>query len=107
MRDSQIILSGSFPKVAGLTYTFGYMYDGANEDWLVRQTGLQYEVPKLHERFFVGRQKEGISTSKIMTGTLGWNMERATANDAFLPILGVAVLHTRCGPQTENPAVYC
>ena len=35
VRDSRIILSGSFPKVSGLTYTFGYMFDGANDDWKV------------------------------------------------------------------------
>jgi len=87
LRDFRILLKGRFPKIEGLTYTFGYMYDGGTEKWRVRQTGLQYEIPKLHGRVFVGRTKEGISTNKLMVGYQGWTMERATINDALLPIL--------------------
>jgi len=87
VRDSRLLFSGRFPKIPGLTYTFGYMYDGAADTWLVRQTGLQYEIPSLHGRIFVGRTKEGISTSRIMNGYAGWTMERAAINDALFPIL--------------------
>jgi phosphate-selective porin OprO/OprP len=36
---------------------------------------------------FVGRTKEGFSTGKIMVGYQGWTMERATMNDALIPVL--------------------
>lgn len=91
LRDFRILMKGRFTRIEGLTYTFGYMYDAATEDWKVRQTGLQYELPALHGRVFVGRTKEGISTNKLMVGYQGWTMERSTANDAFLPILADGV----------------
>jgi phosphate-selective porin OprO/OprP len=99
VRDSRFYIGGAFPKIPGLRYSFAYMYDGANNDWFFRTTGLQYEVPKLHGRFFLGRQKEGYSTSKVMTGTDGWGMERSTSNDAFLPILADGLKWTGNSPD--------
>jgi len=49
------------------------------------------DVPELWGRLFIGRTKEGISMNKIMVGYQGWTMERATANDAFVPILADGV----------------
>jgi len=91
LRDFRLILKGAFPKIPGLSYTIGYMYDKAVDDWKFRQTGLQYEIPGLHGSIFVGRTKEGISTNKLMVGYQGWTMERATINDALLPILADGV----------------
>lgn len=91
LRDFRLLFKGVFPRVPGLSYTFGYMYDAGSGDWKVRQTGLQYEVPALNGRVFAGRTKEGISTNKMMVGYQGWTQERATANDAFLPILADGV----------------
>jgi len=99
VRDSRLIFGGAFPRIPGLRYSFAYMYDGATDDWFVRTTGLQYEIPKLYGRVFVGRQKEGFSTSKIMNGTAGWTMERATANEAFLPILADGIKWTGNSPD--------
>ena len=48
-------------------------------------------MPELWGRLFIGRTKEGISMNKIMVGYQGWTMERATANDAFVPILADGV----------------
>jgi hypothetical protein len=62
-----VILKARFPTVPGLSYTLGYMYDGAS--WHFRQTGLMYDVPALLGNIFVGRTKEGFSTNKIMVGT--------------------------------------
>jgi phosphate-selective porin OprO and OprP len=45
------------------------------------------EIPELYGSIFVGRTKEGFSTSKIMVGYQGWTNERAAINDALLPIL--------------------
>jgi phosphate-selective porin OprO and OprP len=87
VRDSRLVIKGAFPKIAGLSYTFGYMYDTSADQWKFRQTGLQYEIPKLDGRLFVGRTKEGLSTNKLMVGYQGWTIERAAINDAFVPIL--------------------
>jgi len=87
LRDFRFLLKGRFTRIEGLSYTLGYMYDAATEEWKFRQSGLQYEVPALRGRVFLGRTKEGISTNKMMVGYQGWTMERSTANDAFLPIL--------------------
>ena len=87
VRDSRLLLKGRFPKIQGLSYTIGYMYDGAKGEWFFRQKGLMYEIPALFGSIFVGRTKEGISTNKIMVGYQGWTNERATINDALIPIL--------------------
>lgn len=87
LRDLRLLLSGKIKAVPGLTYSVGYMYDAAIDDWRFRQTGLMLEIPQLAGRVFFGRTKEGFSTNKLMVGYNGWTMERAAVNDAFLPIL--------------------
>lgn len=99
VRDFRLLLKGLFPKVKGLSYTIGYMYDGAKKDWFFRQTGLMYEVPALFGGIFVGRTKEGISTNKIMVGYQGWTNERATINDALIPILADGVKWSGWSPN--------
>jgi len=54
---------------------------------LFRETGVMFKVPQLSGYIFVGRTKEGFSLNKIMVGYAGWTMERATANDALVPLL--------------------
>jgi phosphate-selective porin OprO/OprP len=87
LRDFRILLKGRFPTIPRLSYTLGYMYDANEKSWRFRQTGLMVDVPEFWGRLFIGRTKEGISMNKIMVGYYGWTMERATANDAFVPIL--------------------
>jgi phosphate-selective porin OprO and OprP len=94
VRDFRLLFKGLFPKVKGLSYTVGYMYDGAKKEWRFRQTGLMYEVPALLGSIFLGRTKEGFSTNKIMVGYQGWTNERATVNDALIPILGDGIKWT-------------
>jgi phosphate-selective porin OprO/OprP len=91
VRDFRLLLKGRFPKLPRLSYTLGYMYDGATKTWRFRQTGLMVNVPELWGSVFIGRTKEGFSTNKLMVGYQGWTQERATANDAFLPILADGV----------------
>lgn len=87
LRDLRVLLKGRIKAAPRLSYTLGYMYDGAQDDWRFRQTGLMLDVPEWDGNFFLGRTKEGFSTNKIMVGYYGWTNERAAANDAFLPIL--------------------
>jgi phosphate-selective porin OprO and OprP len=91
LRDFRFLLKGRFPAMPRLSYTLGYMWDAATEEWRFRQTGLMLDVPELRGNVFVGRTKEGFSTNKTMVGYHGWTTERATVNDAFLPILADGV----------------
>ena len=85
--DFRLLLKGQLKFAPRFSYTVGYMYDKATETWRFRQTGIMAEVPELWGSIFVGRTKEGFSTSKIMVGYQGWTHERAPINDALIPIL--------------------
>lgn len=99
VRDFRMLLNGRFPQLPRLSYTIGYMYDVSTESWRFRQTGLMVDVPELGGNLFVGRTKEGFSTSKLMSGYHGWLNERATVNDAFVPILADGVKWTGSIPS--------
>jgi phosphate-selective porin OprO/OprP len=88
LRDFRILLKGKFKTKRDITWCLGYMYDGAQESWFFRQTGVQVQVPEVSGSFFVGRTKEGYSAVKVMTGYYIWNVERSQSLDAFVPILG-------------------
>ena len=87
IRDSRLLLKGRLKFSPRLRYTIGYMYDSDAREWFWRQTGIYVDLPEIGGEVFVGRTKEGISMNKIMVGYNGWTNERATSNDAFLPIL--------------------
>ena len=94
VRDFRLLLKGRFPTIPRLTYTLGYMYDGSAKAWRFRQTGLMVDVPELLGGFFIGRTKEGFSSNKIMVGYFTWTGERATMNEALIPILGDGIKWT-------------
>jgi phosphate-selective porin OprO/OprP len=93
VRDSRLLLKGRLGSSSRVRYTIGYMYDAAPEKrtWFWRQTGIYVDLPAIGGDIFVGRTKEGFSMNKIMVGYNGWTNERATANDAFIPILADGV----------------
>jgi phosphate-selective porin OprO/OprP len=93
-RDFRLMFAGRFPKLPRLSYTLGYMYDGAAQTWRFRQTGLMVDVPELLGNVFIGRTKEGFSTNRIMVGYNTWTAERATISDALIPILADGVKWT-------------
>jgi phosphate-selective porin OprO/OprP len=90
LRDFRLILSGRFKTKRSITWILGYMYDGAEEVWLFRKTGVQIDVPELSGRIFIGRDKEGYSMVKVMNGYHPWGMERTMMTD-FIPILADGV----------------
>jgi phosphate-selective porin OprO/OprP len=92
VRDFRLLFKGTFPKLPRLSWTLGYMYDGAV--WKFRQTGLMFQVPELLGDIFIGRTKEGFSTNKIMVGYYGWTTERSTMSDALIPILADGIKWT-------------
>jgi phosphate-selective porin OprO/OprP len=94
VRDFRVLLKGKFPAIPRLSYTLGYMYDGAKKEWFFRQTGLMVDVPEAWGDIFIGRTKEGFSTNKIMVGYFTWTAERATMNEALIPILADGVKWT-------------
>jgi phosphate-selective porin OprO and OprP len=95
MRDFRMLFKGRL-KFPGrkVTWSAGFMYDKANDDWLVRQTGISFETPGITGSIFVGRQKEGFSMSKIMVGYHGWGMERMPMNDSSVQLLADGVKWT-------------
>jgi phosphate-selective porin OprO/OprP len=98
LRDFRLLFKGKLP-LRGVTYTLGYMYDKAKDSWRFRQTGLMFEIRKAQGNLFVGRTKEGFSTSKIMVGYQGWTNERATVNDTLISILADGVKWTGTVPN--------
>lgn len=90
VRDSRLLLNGRFKTKRDITWTLGYMYDGAEDQWLFRKTGLMVDVPELSGRFFIGRDKEGYSMVKVMNGYFPWGMERTPILDV-VPILADGV----------------
>jgi phosphate-selective porin OprO/OprP len=88
IRDFRLLLAGKFPEFKrSVTYSFGIMYDAPTRSWLIRQTGIMIALSEKWGNLFIGRTKEGFSLNKVMTGYDGWTMERATINDATVPIL--------------------
>jgi phosphate-selective porin OprO and OprP len=86
-RDFRILGSGVLKTKRYLAFKFAYMWDGDNEQWLVRESGITIGVPELAGHFFIGRTKEGFSMVKVMNGHSPWTAERQMALDV-IPILG-------------------
>jgi phosphate-selective porin OprO and OprP len=86
VRDFRITASGQFKTKRVISWKIGFMYDGPNREWLVRETGFMIDVPELWGKFFIGRTKEGFSMNKVMVGYAGWTPERQMAIDV-IPIL--------------------
>ncbi len=101
VRDFRFLFGGRFKTKRPLSWTVGYMYDGKDDEWRFRKTGLLIGVPELSGHFFVGRDKEGYSMVKVMNGYHPWGMERSPGMDAFIPILadGVRYMGYYPGPR--------
>jgi phosphate-selective porin OprO and OprP len=85
-RDFRILGSGRLKTKRTLAWKFAYMFDGENETWLVRESGLTIGVPELAGHIFVGRTKVGFSMVKVMNGHSPWTNERQMSVDP-IPIL--------------------
>jgi len=90
IRDSRIVASGKLNTKRNITWKAGFMYDGENDDWFLRETGIMVAVPELWGHFFIGRTKEGFSQSKVQLGYAGEIIERHVALDP-IPILADGV----------------
>jgi phosphate-selective porin OprO/OprP len=99
VRDGRLLLKGRLKFKRPVTWSSGFMYDGATDSWLVRETGIMVEVPEIWGHVFLGRTKEGFSLNKVMVGYAGWTMERATISDATIPILADGVKWLGIAPK--------
>jgi phosphate-selective porin OprO/OprP len=103
VRDFRLLFSGRFKTKRSVTWQAGVMYDGADDVWRIRMTGLMIGLPEILGHVFIGRTKEGYSMLKVMNGYTPWTMERYTASDAFVPILADGVKWLAYLP---NPRVF-
>jgi phosphate-selective porin OprO/OprP len=94
LRDFRFLARGKFKTKRPISWSLGYMYDGGEESWHWRQTGINIGIPEIAGQVFVGRTKEGFSAVKVMTGYYIWTPERSQALDAFIPILGDGIKYT-------------
>ncbi len=102
MRDARLLLRGKLKFFKRpVSWSTGIMYNEPTHSWQLRQTGLMIAVPEILGNIFIGRTKEGISMSKIMVGYHGWTSERATINDAAIPILGDGVKWIGYSPKAH------
>jgi phosphate-selective porin OprO/OprP len=86
-RDVRLLASGKFPKSKRFVeWKAGYMYDGVNEKWLFRETGVIVAVPEIMGHLFIGRTKLGVSMIKHMSGASIMGLERAEIEDMTIPI---------------------
>jgi phosphate-selective porin OprO/OprP len=86
-RDFRLLASGTFPKSKRLIqWKAGYMYDGLNDRWLWRETGLVIAVPEIWGHLFIGRTKLGVSMIKHMSGASIMGLERTAIEDMTIPI---------------------
>ncbi|OOG76551.1 OprO/OprP family phosphate-selective porin [Algoriphagus sp. A40] len=86
VRDFRIFASGQLTTKRVISWKVGFMYDGPNREWLMRETGVTIAVPEISGHIFVGRTKEGYSLNKVMNGYAGWTLERQMGLDV-IPIL--------------------
>jgi len=91
VRDARFQFGGRFRIRRPVTWKAGVMYDGPSHSWLVRQTGIMVAIPELWGHIFVGRTKEGVSLSRVMSRYDVWTMERFTFSDAAIPALADGV----------------
>lgn len=101
LRDFRLLAKGKFKLSRPVSWSIGYMWDGADKQWHFRQSGLMIDVPELRGSFFVGRTKEGFSLIKVMTGYYIWGVERAPSSDAFIPILADGIKYMGYYPGTR------
>jgi phosphate-selective porin OprO and OprP len=99
VRDFRLLFKGRFKTQRPITWTLGYMYDGADDSWRFRQTGIQIDVPEVSGRFFLGRTKEGYSQTKVMVGYFIMGVERSQTLDAFVPILADGIKYMGYFPK--------
>jgi len=108
VRDFRIFASGQLTTKRIISWKVGLMYDGANREWLMRETGVTIAVPEISGHIFIGRTKEGFSQNKVMNGYAGWTLERQMGLDV-IPILADGIKWIGFWPEKKivwNVGIY-
>ena len=100
LRDFRILGSGVLKTKRYIAWKFAYMWDGDDEQWLVRESGITIGVPELAGHIFIGRTKEGYSMVKVMNGHSPWTAERQMALDV-IPILADGIKYFGYLPKSR------
>ena len=85
-RDFRYFANGRLNTKRQLIWKVAAMYDGAEDSWTFRETGLLIGVPELKGHIFLGRSKEGYSLYKVQNGYSTWGNERQMSLD-LIPIM--------------------
>ncbi|HEX6848832.1 MAG TPA: porin [Chitinophagaceae bacterium] len=99
-RDFRIMASGVSKIRRTISWKAGFMYDGDQKVWLLRETGLTIGVPEAFGHIFIGRTKEGYSMIKVMNGHSGITAERQMALDV-IPILADGIKYFGYLPKSK------
>jgi len=86
VRDVRVFFSGRIKSKRYLEWRAALMWDGKEEEFTFRETGLIIGVPELSGKIFIGRSKEGFSSSKVQNGYSCPAIERQPALDP-IPIM--------------------
>jgi phosphate-selective porin OprO/OprP len=100
VRDFRLLASGVFRSKRPISWKFAFMYDGALDAWLVRESGFTIAVPEIFSHVFIGRTKEGFSLIKVMNGHSPWMNERPASIDP-IPILADGIKVFGFEPKTK------
>ncbi|HEX5000962.1 MAG TPA: porin [Bacteroidia bacterium] len=98
VRDFRFVMAGKLKLKNQITWKAGFMYDGQEKKWLMRESGVMFNIPKISGNIFIGRTKEGYSLSKVMNGYSIWFMERLVAIDV-IPILADGIKYMGYFPK--------
>lgn len=102
VRDVRIFFSGKIKSKRYLEWRAALMWDGVEEEFTFRETGLIIGMPELSGKIFIGRSKEGFSSSKVQNGYSCPAIERQPALDA-IPIMTDGI---RYFGQTKKPNLF-
>lgn len=102
VRDVRIFFSGKIKSKRYLEWRVAMMWDGIEEQFTFRETGLIIGVPELSGKIFIGRSKEGFSSSKVQNGYSCPAIERQPALDP-IPIMTDGI---RYFGQTKEPNLF-
>jgi phosphate-selective porin OprO and OprP len=100
LRDFRMLASGLLKTKRMIAWKFAYSYDGDQNVWLFRESGITIGVPEINGFIFVGRTKEGFSMVKVMNGHSPWTAERQMALDA-IPILADGIKYFGYLPKSR------
>ena len=85
-RDFRFVANGQFNTRRPFIWKVAVMYDGLEDEWTFRETGLIVGIPEWNSEVFIGRQKEGYSLNKVQNGHSTWGNERQPSID-LIPIM--------------------